>query len=307
MQIEKTLEPYDEQSLAICWDPSEDAVYTKLLPSSPEFILNIQDENEEILSSRMVFRNRALISRALKEVFHPGDKIVVSNCPRKGGEPDGLLYLWSPDRSLQNAEDNADHFYQLLHEADFAKCSPEQLKLLFYLMNENKDLMRRNGEIMLEMERLRNFRGEPFEMLAESSKAQQLFPDRKVFRAWIVEKFGEFEPDACLLERNFPKKGIHNDRKVHVDFLFQDSTQNYLLVEIGWYSRGWTEDPMTLIHRLKLARDVVCRDMAASPEKVRRMIITNSLLHGMRDACTINNVELLHVAGFYRIQKHIQE
>ncbi len=305
MQIVKTVEVYDDQSLAICWEPHEDNFYFNLLPEASEFILNIEDENEEILSTRAVIRSRALVSRALRQKTKAGSRVIVSNCPRGGSQPDGLVYLWK-DQEISVPSAPA-HFQDLLLSTRFESFTDEQLRILFFLLNENKELLRKTGEIQLELERIKVPKPDSHEILKENFSSQSLFPDRKVFRSWVLEKFAEVEPNTRFLERNYPKEGLFVNRKVHIDFLFQDSNNHYLLVEICYYNKGWQEDLMTYIYRLNQARELLAKSTASNPMNIRRMIITNSLLHGMKDACTINQVELIHIGGFYRMEKFSNE
>lgn len=198
-------------------------------------------------------------------------------------------------------EDQSD-FNTMLFNEDFEDCSPAILKMFFYLLNENKqlvqeksDLLENNSTLESNISRLKD------ELYLKHKK--NLFPSNKLFKSWVLEKFLEIEQGLNFIERNYPKGGLCSNKKVFIDYLYQDINNKFILVEVLYFSKGLKDDLMTYIARLEQAKKQLSETRAVAKHKIRKLIVSNYIDQSIVDGCTLNQVELVHVKGVYDFEK----
>jgi len=201
--------------------------------------------------------------------------------------------------SLMNALEPESHPSSPLSGFDLSKCPPDLLRLLLHYLNENNELLRDNHELCSRLQTLESdhLRGEMPDL------GKPVFSTRNLFLAWTLEHFDEIEKGATLIERNYPREGLESSRKTYVDFLFQDRSQQYLLVETLLFEPGQRDDPMNYVLSLKRAGEHLIETMAISPQKVRKMVVSPTRNHGIPDLCILNQVEFVHVKGSYSLHR----
>ncbi|MCO4783263.1 MAG: hypothetical protein KC646_13135 [Candidatus Cloacimonetes bacterium] len=198
-------------------------------------------------------------------------------------------------------EDQSD-FNTMLFNEDFEDCSPTILKMFFYLLNENKqlvqqksDLLEKSNDVQSQLSTLRN------ELYSKHKNS--LFPSNKLFKAWVLDKFLEIEQGLNFIERKYPKGGLCSNKKVFIDYLYQDINDRFILVEVLYFSKGLKDDLMTYIARLEQAKDHLSTTRAVAKHKIRKLIVSNFIDQSVVDGCTLNQVELVHVKGVYDFEK----
>ncbi|PCJ18186.1 MAG: hypothetical protein COB02_11395 [Candidatus Cloacimonadota bacterium] len=201
----------------------------------------------------------------------------------------------------ENDEDQSD-FNTALYDEDFEDCSPSTLKMLFYLLNENKQLVQEKSKMLEENHSLSSqlscLKNDLYKSCGEN-----IFPSKKLFKSWILDKFIEIEQGLDFIERNYPKGGLCSNKKVYIDYLYQDVNDKFILVEVLFFSKGLKDDLMTYIARLEQASQHLSKTRAVATHKIRKMIISNFVDQSIMDACTLNQVELIYVKGIYDFQK----
>ncbi|MCJ8347279.1 hypothetical protein MJH12_17195 [bacterium] len=201
----------------------------------------------------------------------------------------------------EDQEDPAD-FSTMLFNEDFEDCSPSILKMFFYLLNENKQLVQEKSSIQEENHTLSTEISGLKDKLYRTSNST-LFPSKKLFKSWVMEKSTEIEQGLNFIERNYPKGGLCSNKKVYIDYLYQDVNDKFILVEILYFSKGFKDDLMTYIARLEQATAHLSENRAVAKHKIRKLIISNFIDQSVIDGCTLNQVELIYVKGAYDFEK----
>jgi hypothetical protein len=183
---------------------------------------------------------------------------------------------------------------------DLSNCPPELLRLLLHFLNENNELLRDNHELQAK---ILSLEAESQPLPESQEERKPVFSSRNLFLAWTLEHFNEIEMGATLIERNYPREGLENSRKTYVDFLFQDHTHQYLLVDVLFFDPGQRDDPMNYILSLNQACEHLTETMAVSSQKIRKLIVSHSQSHGIQDLCTLNQIEFLQVKGLYSLHR----
>jgi len=193
-------------------------------------------------------------------------------------------------------------FYSWLTAQDFSECEPRTLKLLIYFLQENKNLASTNCELQ---ERLHSLQEKLYtwENAKPEESSPYLFSSRNCFLLWTAERFHEIENGLTLLQKNYPREGMESSRKIHVDFLFQDINEQYLLLNLYFFDRRLRDDPMNPLSSLNEAHDHLLKELCISSSKVRKMIISNTREQGIEDLCAVNNTEFVCIQGSYSITR----
>ena len=304
MQIVKTVEDYNEQYLSISWKPDEEFFFSSYFAQDSEIVLNIDGDQEVICPER--FKDRHIVSRLLKERFCPGQEVVISNRCRQADTFDGHLYLWttrnSQEAHRQSAEEGA--FQQFLLDLDFHSCPEDVIRVMMFLLKENKYLISDNFELRESHFQLQKEIDELRE-LVHNPTSTFLFPDRKFFVNWCLARLEEIERGCSLLQRNYPRNGLDRSCKCHIDYLLQDVNKQYLLVEVIYWDRRLKYDPITNIACLQDAQKYLCKEMSVPENRIRKMILTNSCANGLNELCSINHIELVQVRGHYSVERRV--
>ena len=298
MQIITKLKPHDNNSLAIIWEPGEDLIYEKLLSETDQCVLHIECRHEVI--SDFCFEQRKIASKLLKKCFYPGAEVVISNCCPATKQMNYGLYLWLCEHDDES--DTDDLFQKVLGALDINTLSSDTLKLMMFMLQENKHLVQDNYKIRETCSHLENEINNLREQLRDQNN-RFLFANKSIFTHWISDKMAEIERGCALLQKNFPRQGLEGCTKFHVDYLFQDGNHQHLLVEVLYYDRRLRQDPMTNICCLKQAQQVLSNELSIAPKYIRMMILTNELSNGLADLCTINQIELVSISGDYSIER----
>lgn len=298
MQIITKLKPHDNNCLAISWEPGEDPIYEKLLSESEQCVLHIESSHEII--SDFCFKERKITSKLLKKCFYVGAEIVLSNCCPKTRQTDKGLYLWHCEEDEEL--DSDDLFQKVLSGLDINNLNPDTIKLMMFMLQENKHLVQDNYKMRETCSQLENEVNELRDQLRDQNN-RFLFSNKSIFTHWISDKMSEIERGCSLLQRNFPRHGLQDCTKFHVDYLFQDGNRQHLLADVLYYDRRLRQDPMTNICCLKQAQQVLSKELSISSKYIRRMIITNELSNGLADLCTINQIELISISGDYSVER----
>ena len=298
MQIITKLKSHDHQSLAICWEPGEDLIYERLLSETDQCILHIESSHEVI--SDFCFERREIASKLLKKCFYPGAEVVISNCCPFTKKTNNGLYLWHCEQDDES--DSDDLFQKVLGALDINNLSPDIVKLMMFMLQENKHLIQDNYKIRDAYSHLETEVNQLRDQVREKND-RFLFSNKSIFTHWISDKMSEIERGCALLQRNFPRHGLDGCTKVHVDYLFQDGNRQHLLVESLYYDRRLRQDPMTNICCLKQAQKILSKELSIAPKYIRMMILTNELSNGLADLCTINQIELVSISGDYSIER----
>ena len=298
MQVITKLIPHDTYSLAISWEPGEDPIYKKLMSEANQCVLHI--ENKQELIPDFCFEHRRITSKLLKKCFYAGAEIVISNCCPTTKERNNGLYLWHCENDDESDEE--DLFQKVLSNLDINRLNPDTVKLMMFMLQENKHLVNDNYKIREAYSTLESEVNELREQLRDQNN-RFLFSNKSVFTHWISDKMSEIERGCALLQRNFPRQGLEGCTKFHVDYLFQDGNRQHLLVEVLYYDRRLRQDPMTNICCLKQGQKVLSYELSVAPKYIRMMILTNELSNGLKDLCTINQIELVSISGDYSIER----
>lgn len=296
MQILKQLVLVNDSCLGIQWDSEEDEFYDSFLPESESFAIQFGDQAEVI--NRAQIHNRTLVCDIASDFLKEGMEVVVSNICPETGEKDGSLHL----SVGQDEELDEGVFNSILYEMDLEGASPEVLKMVMYLLQENKQLVADNYELRGQLQQMEV----QLVQSQESSPEEKnyFFPSSKFFHDWVLEKFEEIERGATLLHQNYPRSGLPGLKKRQVDFLFQDINQHYLLVETMFKDRRICHDPMLHLVVLQTAREYLSQVMSVPEHHIRTMLVSNSEGNGVCDLCAINGVEILTIGSRYQIQRH---
>lgn len=193
-------------------------------------------------------------------------------------------------------------FYKWLTTQDFSECEPKTLKLLMYFLQENKTLATINCDLQEKLSLLQE-KIYTWEVHQPLESSPYLFSSRNCFLLWTAERFHEIENGLTLLQKNYPREGMVTSRKIHVDFLFQDINEQYLLLNLYYFDRRLRDDPMNPLSSLNEAQDHLMKELSISPSRVRKMIISNTREQGIGDLCSINNTEFVSIQGSYSISR----
>ena len=176
------------------------------------------------------------------------------------------------------------------------------MKLLMYFLQENKTLATINCELQEKLSILQE-KLYTWEAHQPPANSPYLFSSRNCFLLWTAERFHEIENGLTLLQKNYPREGMETSRKIHVDFLFQDINEQYLLLNLYYFDRRLRDDPMNPLSSLNEAHDYLTKELSISPGMVRKMIISNTREQGIEDLCPINNTEFVCIQGSYSITR----
>ncbi len=93
MKIVRVLEDLEGGSLGFHWTNREIPMFDAFLPKS-KFYIRVENKPLERFTTRQVRLSQVLGSTFLKEAFHSGTSVIVSDCPKGQDTPDGDLHIW---------------------------------------------------------------------------------------------------------------------------------------------------------------------------------------------------------------------